>query len=131
MDRGNKGAYNELLATTWLLQNGYYVFRNVSPHGLVDLIAMKDNQLILIDVKASNIYNGKYMGRTLTDDQISLGVKVLTVYDDGKCMLDLIPKVQTPKTQRICQQCSKAFETNRKKHKFCSPKCRMAHFQTK
>ncbi len=39
MEKKHKGAASELIATVWLLKKGYEVFRNVSSHGTVDIIA--------------------------------------------------------------------------------------------
>jgi hypothetical protein len=40
----HKGARSELVACAWLLCQGYEVFRNVSQHGLMDIIAIKDGE---------------------------------------------------------------------------------------
>lgn len=53
IERGNRGALNELLAATWLLKQGYDVFRNVSSHGDVDLIAIRDGGTLRLDVKGA------------------------------------------------------------------------------
>lgn len=49
----HKGAMSELKASAWLLSQGYEVFRNVSQHGPVDLIALDLETLEtkFIDVK--------------------------------------------------------------------------------
>jgi len=47
----HKGAHCELVATAWLLKEGYEVFRNVSQHGIIDVVAMKDGLLHKFDVK--------------------------------------------------------------------------------
>jgi hypothetical protein len=40
MDNGKHvGARSELIACEWLLAQGYEVFRNVSAHGPIDIIA--------------------------------------------------------------------------------------------
>ena len=36
--KGTNGAISELLACTWLLEQGYEVFRNVSPFGDNDVV---------------------------------------------------------------------------------------------
>ncbi len=53
MDKKHKGATSELIATTWLLKQGYEVFRNVSPHGKIDIIAIHPDtgEILYIDVK--------------------------------------------------------------------------------
>lgn len=52
MEKKYKGSASELIATVWLLKKGYEVFRNVSPHGTVDIIAKNPRtaECIFIDV---------------------------------------------------------------------------------
>ncbi len=40
-----KGAIGELIATIWLLKQGYEVYRNVSASGKFDLIAIKGDKI--------------------------------------------------------------------------------------
>lgn len=49
--RGNSGAYSELIAAACLFRHGYYVFRNLGPHGPCDLIALKDGICLRVEVK--------------------------------------------------------------------------------
>ncbi len=48
-----KGDLAEYYAVTWLWDNGYEVFRNAGCTGPVDMVATKDNKVILIDVKTT------------------------------------------------------------------------------
>lgn len=50
---GTTGTFSELLVTTDLIANGFFVFRCVSPHAPFDLIAFKDTTLIKIEVKTT------------------------------------------------------------------------------
>jgi hypothetical protein len=52
-----KGAIAEMKASMWLMERGYEVFRNVTPDGPVDLVAldMESGQSILIDVKMARV----------------------------------------------------------------------------
>ena len=50
-DTNRKGDMAEYYAVTWLWDNGYEVFKNCGCTGIVDLIAMKDGEITLIDVK--------------------------------------------------------------------------------
>ena len=50
-DTSRKGDIAELIAVTWLLEQGYEVFRNVGCTGKIDLVAVKDGEIRLIDVK--------------------------------------------------------------------------------
>jgi len=45
------GARSELIACAWLIEQGYEVFRNVSQHGLADVIALKGDLIFKIDIK--------------------------------------------------------------------------------
>lgn len=49
----HRGAHAELKAAAWLLEQGFDVFRNVSPHGDTDLVAIKDGVVRRFDVKAT------------------------------------------------------------------------------
>ena len=56
MHAKHKGSLAELLACAWLLKQGYEVFRNVSQHGVADLIAWRENGLpMFIEVRSANI----------------------------------------------------------------------------
>ena len=50
--RGNKGAYGELLVCADLLKKGYSVFRAIGPNSPIDIIALKDGKIEMIDVKS-------------------------------------------------------------------------------
>jgi Holliday junction resolvase-like predicted endonuclease len=114
IEQGQVGAHNEMLATVWLLRSGYHVFRNVSAHGPIDLIATKGGQLLRVDVKQSTIsVGGERRRMAISREQERLGVVVLNVYLDGVCEIDFKPpivgwsaaapkpaKVPAPKTPR-------------------------------
>lgn len=68
-----KGELSELIATTWFWDRGWEVFRNSSSTGPVDLIVLKDGELILIDVKTQST------GYFRTKRQKELGVCVFQV----------------------------------------------------
>jgi len=51
--RKHLGTRAELIACSWLLKEGYEVFRNVSPHGLIDVIAIKNGVILKLDVRSS------------------------------------------------------------------------------
>ena len=55
MDNPNrKGDLAEYYAVTWLWDNGYEVFVNAGCTGPIDMIAYKDGEVKLIDVKTSS-----------------------------------------------------------------------------
>jgi len=68
----HRGQVSELRAAAWLLEQGYEVFRNISPFGDVDIVAIKDGVVRLFDVKSG------YRGRSK-----KLGVEHITPMADG------------------------------------------------
>lgn len=68
----HKGAHAELRACAWLLEQGYEVFRNVSSHGKIDLVAIKDGEVRFFDVKFC------YRGGSTSE-----GIEFLTPMADG------------------------------------------------
>ena len=57
-DTGRLGTVNELIATIWLLNQGYFVFSSAMPHGPADLVAWKPEtkEILMIDVKTVRRY---------------------------------------------------------------------------
>ena len=77
-----KGDLAEYYAVTWLWDNGYEVFPNAGSTGPVDLIAYKDGNATLIDVKTESHdprKEGNYYcnHQARTELQKELGVKIL------------------------------------------------------
>ena len=62
----------EHYAITWLWDEGFQVFKNAGCTGMVDLIAMKEGQVYLFDVK---------MGRPSkrSDEQKAMGVQFIII----------------------------------------------------
>ena len=76
-----KGDMAEFYAVTWLWDNGYEVFKNCGCTGLVDLIAVnKHGKVTFIDVKTRS---GR-SGRTRTEEQLKLDVKILNFLPDTR-----------------------------------------------
>ena len=76
-----KGDIAEFYAVTWLWDNGYEVFLNAGSSGPIDLIAFKEGETKLIDVKSGRVdyRNNKVTIRDArTEEQIRLGVVFLT-----------------------------------------------------
>ena len=100
-----KGDIAELKAAAWLMEQGFFVFTNVSRSGAIDLIAVREelgNCVIYpIDVKTLN-YRGEkshgYHTYTLTPVQKEMNVRLLYYYPkSGKFMFQdeeeqLLPK---------------------------------------
>jgi hypothetical protein len=78
-----KGDMAEYYAVTWLWDNGYEVFKNCGCTGLADLIALKDGQTTLVDVKTAQPQLHKKTGNNFTKccsrtpEQIKAGVQLL------------------------------------------------------
>lgn len=86
IDRKHKGSASELVACAWLLSHGFEVFRNVSSHGSVDVVAIKGKDLLKIDVTGASIYKGNF-SRNLQKERAAKQHKitVLYVFPTGDC----------------------------------------------
>ena len=83
-----KGDKAEYIAAMWLWDQGYIVCKNMSQQGPVDLVAIKEDEVILIDVKSEcrRKRDGYKINRSLTPIQKSIGVKILNVnVETGEC----------------------------------------------
>lgn len=52
----NKGAFSEMIACADLIRKGYDVFRAVSPASPCDIVAIKDNIILRIEVRTARRY---------------------------------------------------------------------------
>jgi|HigsolmetaAR201D_1030396.scaffolds.fasta_scaffold03267_8 hypothetical protein len=91
--RKHRGAHAEMIAACWLMEHGWDVFRNLSPHGPVDLVAIKGDQVRLFDVKLCNFRpretgGWQVAGPVLKWSQAALGVEPIFVTPDGLCAFD-------------------------------------------
>ena len=83
------GVVSELKATQILIKNGFLVFNNTSPNGLIDIIAVNDEgKVFLIDVKTIT-HRKKYkypskkeINRCPTSDQKKMGVILMMIDDE-------------------------------------------------
>jgi len=89
---GQKGAISEHLASAWLLQQGYDVFRNISPNGRADLLAVNwdADETIRVDVKSQEFTltaKGPRAdaAREMEERNEGFDIKYLVVRDDGSC----------------------------------------------
>ena len=83
-----KGDKAEYIAAMWLWDQGYLVCRNMSQQGPVDLVAIKEDDITLIDVKSEcrRKRDGYKINRSLTPIQKTIGVKILNVnVETGEC----------------------------------------------
>jgi hypothetical protein len=109
----HKGAANEMAAILWLLNQGYDVFRNVSQHGAIDLIAIRDNEALRLDVKSA-----MSAARQVSKEQRELGVKLLLPKADSFEITD----PPDPIVERVCR-CGKRFIPRRRNTQYCGRAC--------
>lgn len=89
IDKKHKGTLAELMACKALLSQDLEIFRNISPHGLCDIVSFNPNsgKLTPYDVKTVHYYINKNKEKTyyqpkLSDAQVKAGVKLLVVYPE-------------------------------------------------
>lgn len=88
---GAKGSISEHIATAWLLQQGYDVFRNVAPNGRADLLAVDwdKDETVRVDVKSEGFMTGinERIGSDREKVTLNQGfaIRYLVVNDDGSC----------------------------------------------
>lgn len=118
----HRGAFGELTASVWLLSRGYEVFRNVSSHGAIDLIAIRRGETFKFDVKT--LQHRRQPIPPLTDEQMALGVQILAVYPEGHCeVIDRVPRPVPPLGTAYCRNCSDKFAKRGRRIVFCSRDC--------
>jgi hypothetical protein len=66
-----------MLACAWLLERGYAVFRNVCPDGDIDIVAIRGDETLLLDIK--------WHEKNLIKAQLDRGVRALYVKKDRTC----------------------------------------------
>lgn len=69
------GDLAEFYALTWLWDNGYEVFMNPGSTGPVDMVAIKDGRILLLDIKSKGSLGRSGFSRT--EKQMQLGVQIL------------------------------------------------------
>ena len=80
-----KGGFGEYHAVTWLWDQGYEVFKNCGGSGYIDLVAIKDKEIKLIDVKSTRRERASYSrGRTARQKEDGVVVLVFNV-NSRKC----------------------------------------------
>lgn len=82
------GAMSEYTAIVWLYSKGYEVFRNTSPCGDTDMIAIKAGEFIKIDVKTASLSKGKITGAwpTAVRKAKEKGITLLIVFNGTICL---------------------------------------------
>lgn len=85
MQTSQLGAYHELIACSYFIQQGYEVFRNVAPSGPADLVAWlpSTGETIFVDVKTATKYvkaDGS-ISYNWHKSSMKEGIKYLLMYD--------------------------------------------------
>ena len=89
-----KGMWAEQIAVLYLIDKGYFVFKNLYGVGPADLIAIDEKGRVEIyDVKSESYRKtwrpGTRIFRRLTQEQRRLKMKFIFVGKDGKCTVRL------------------------------------------
>lgn len=125
MNPKHQGALSELAACSWLLREGYEVFRNVSQAGLIDIIAIKDGKFLKLDVKTKSREDFPAVSK----EQLEAGVGAIYVLPDGSCIIEETPRAKRPAVA-ICEICHAQFikrvPKQRRCSKFCEPETQLA-----
>jgi hypothetical protein len=124
----HKGGRNELSACVWLLNEGYEVFRNVSQHGLVDVVAInREGKAFFFDIKSVLIAkSGHFSGGKLTEAQIEMGVIALWILPDGTFYINWKNEFGPPSRSIPCKKCNIIFTPHHHHRLFCSQNCKTA-----
>tara|TARA_R110000824_G_scaffold26804_5_gene91747 strand:- start:764 stop:1099 length:336 start_codon:yes stop_codon:yes gene_type:complete len=92
MTKVMKGQHSEFVAAAWLVSKNYLVYFKTQDNDPIDLIAVHRNngKVIKIDVKSVSIRRtgrraGDKINRVVNEHQKKLNVKLLYVYQDGRC----------------------------------------------
>lgn len=82
-----KGTSAEYAGISWLLKQGYHVFKNVHVTGFIDVAIFDGKKLIGIDIKSETFRkkNGQKIYRKPSSKQKQYGVKLLFVQENGEC----------------------------------------------
>ena len=117
-DPNRVGDISEYKAMSWLLSDGYDVFKNAACTGSTDIIAIKDNDIIKIDVKTACILARDGELHLVQKQSQSSDIKVLYVFKDT-CSFklgDLTPLIDdndyTKFKDILASQTARLFETD-------------------
>ena len=128
MIQKHKGAASELLALIWLLKQDYEVYRNVSQHGICDMIAVKGEELIKIDVKSCGYLPlGKTACAGPTIKQTENNIKILSVDLKNEVIKGWFE--EKPLLEIICEICCEPFKTTKVNQRFCKKQCKINGYQ--
>ena len=87
-----KGQHSEFVAADWLIKQNYLEYIKTQDNDPIDLIAVDrgTGEVLKLDVKSVSIRKtgpkkGYRISRIVNEHQKKIGVKLLYVYDDGRC----------------------------------------------
>jgi Holliday junction resolvase len=93
LNKKHTGARNEHLAIAHLLSEGYEVFKNVSQHGIIDVLAVKGGQILRADIKGVQARpDGSLRRGRLSSEQIAAEIISIAVHPDNSVHIDLAPR---------------------------------------
>ena len=78
-DTCHKGAINEILVAGEAMKRGAKVFRNLAPTGDTDLVLIKDDKILRVDVKHLN-YDPRWSGTFQPNNHTKAAPNVSIVY---------------------------------------------------
>lgn len=122
IEKRHKGALAELRAAAWLFELGYQVFRNLSSHGAIDIIGMKEGKIEFFDVKSFNGGNLPYA----KPEAAALGIKFILAKPDGS--FEIVIPAERP-GPRLCLHCGNTFQPILPTGRYCSNGCRRNAFR--
>lgn len=117
LSAGEKGAISELKACIWLLALGYEVYRNVTPNGEFDIIAIKDNEIKKIDVTTAT-YECT-INRQKQEKAKKRGGCVVYILPDDTCKWDMEHDKVYEKIKHLCIICENEFLSYEQKRVTC------------
>ena len=87
LSKAVKGTSAEYAGISWLLKQGYHVFKNVHVTGFIDVVIFDGEKLIGVDIKSETFRkkNGQKIYRKPSSKQKQYSVKLLFVRDNGEC----------------------------------------------
>ncbi len=131
MHQKHKGAASEVIALLWLLNEGYEVYRNVSAFGICDLVAIKGEEILKIDVKTGCIRKNnkkqRFYSAGHTLEQLQNNVKILMVDLQKEQVHGWLEPRSIESLSYICI-CGKVGKKVLPYQKFCSYQCRKNNF---
>ncbi len=114
MEKKHKGAHSELIASAWLLSKGYEVFRNISPHGQVDIVAIRNSEVLYIDVKSVPDMDSQTVWKPHSGFRNDV---VILLVSGGKCKFYESPRELG---ESLCPHCGKSFKKRKSTQIYCT-----------